>query len=208
MRRNGTIINWNDEKGFGFIAPNDGTGDVFLHFRSVTDRARRPQVGDRVEYDLDRDGQQRLRAARAILRPSNGAAPPSKSRDRHHDSGVLRFILILLLPANTLGAVCVAARFEYVPHWVAYLYVGLSAITAIAYAIDKFRAVKGKWRIAEGTLQLFAMAGGWPGAFAAQRILRHKNRKLSFQVTYWIIVASHLAFWGWFAANRSGWLPG
>ncbi|MGB8169393.1 MAG: cold shock and DUF1294 domain-containing protein [Chthoniobacteraceae bacterium] len=221
MRRSGTLINWNDEKGFGFIAPKDGTDDVFLHFRAVTDRTRRPVVGDRVEYDLDHDDQKRPRAARALLRPSDGAAPVGKSaprpprrpasfsrnRAQHRDSGALRLILNLLFPANALGAVCVAARFGFVPNWVAVLYLALSAVTTIAYAIDKYRAVKGKWRIAEGTLQLLAMAGGWPGAFAAQRILRHKNRKLSFQVTFWLIVLAHLAFWCWFAANYLGWTP-
>lgn len=221
MRRNGTLINWNDEKGFGFIAPSDGTADVFLHFRAVTDRARRPKVGDRVEYDLDHDGQQRPRAARALLRPSiaaprPGAGTPPRSRMTSSSSGhrgvrrdsrPIRIIFILLLPTTALAALCLAARRNVIPDWVAELYVGMSAVTAIAYAVDKFRAQKGRWRISEGTLQLFAMAGGWPGAFPAQRILRHKTSKVAFQITYWIIVTAHLAFWSWFAAIKFGWLP-
>ena len=33
--------------------------------------------------------------------------------------------------------------------------------------------------------------GGWPGAFVAQRRLRHKCVKPRYQVTFWLIVALH-----------------
>ena len=33
--KNGTIKWFNDEKGYGFIQPDDGGSDLFVHFRSV-----------------------------------------------------------------------------------------------------------------------------------------------------------------------------
>jgi uncharacterized membrane protein YsdA (DUF1294 family)/cold shock CspA family protein len=218
MRSSGTIIKWDDEKGFGFIAPNDRSDDVFLHCRALTERVRRPKLGDWVEYDLAYDIQHRPRAARAVLRqsltvpqtasqtPSRRITASSRPQTFGRKLGPGEVFFTLLLPAIVLSGASLAARRGFIPEWVAVLYVGMSAVTAVGYAVDKYRAQKGRWRIAEGTLQLFAMAGGWPGAFPAQRILRHKTSKLSFQVTYWIIVVAHLAFWSWFAATQCGWL--
>jgi uncharacterized membrane protein YsdA (DUF1294 family) len=39
----------------------------------------------------------------------------------------------------------------------------------------------GKWRIKEDTLHVWSLAGGWPGAWFAQQVLRHKSRKESFR---------------------------
>lgn len=244
MRRSGTIIKWNDEKGYGFITPDDRSDDVFLHSRALVGRNRPPAVGDKVFYHLGYEEGKGHRAERVVLRPaaasashstlpasppappfmapprssatpSAPAAPSRRSRSPKAprtapDSALMRaggVVLILLLPANVLGALWLAATEGFIPPWVAILHLVMSSVAFMAYALDKLRAQGGKWRISESTLHLFEMAGGWPGAFAAQRLLRHKTQKLSFQVTYWIIVTGHLAFWSWFVANECGWLP-
>lgn len=75
------------------------------------------------------------------------------------------------------------------------VYVVVSVVTFILYAIDKRRAIDSRRRIRESTLHLAELLGGFPGAFVAQRTLRHKNRKLSYQGTFWLIVVVHLAAW-------------
>ena len=56
---NGTVKWFNSTKGFGFIQPEDGTQDVFLHVSAV-ERAgiNRIDDGQKVIYDLEsgRDG--------------------------------------------------------------------------------------------------------------------------------------------------------
>ncbi|EPJ52750.1 MAG: cold-shock DNA-binding domain family protein [Osedax symbiont Rs2] len=71
-------------------------------------------------------------------------------------------------------------------------YLFASVITFLAYARDKSAAKTGKWRIKEVTLQLFSLFGGWPGAIVAQKLLRHKSRKLSFQIIFWLMMSVNL----------------
>ena len=50
----------------------------------------------------------------------------------------------------------------------------------LVFGIDKWKAVKGRWRIPEKTLLLFAAAGGSPGALAGMFVFHHKIRKPLF----------------------------
>ena len=50
----GTVTFFDAGKGFGFIAPDDGTGDVFVHARSLRGGIRELAEGDRVAYGVTR----------------------------------------------------------------------------------------------------------------------------------------------------------
>ena len=48
----GTVKWFNAEKGFGFIAPEDGSPDVFAHFSAINSNGYRSlNEGDRVEFE-------------------------------------------------------------------------------------------------------------------------------------------------------------
>lgn len=51
----GTVKWFSVEKGFGFIAPHDGTKDIFVHHSNIADKeARGPlQDEDEVEFDVE-----------------------------------------------------------------------------------------------------------------------------------------------------------
>ena len=47
----GTVKFFNETKGFGFITPEDGTADVFVHISGLKDQVKE---GDVVTYDVER----------------------------------------------------------------------------------------------------------------------------------------------------------
>ncbi len=75
------------------------------------------------------------------------------------------------------------------------VYVVMSVVTFIAYAIDKSSAKNGAWRTSEKTLHWMAFACGWPGAWLGQQLLRHKSSKPTFRWMFFMtIVANILVF--------------
>jgi len=78
-----------------------------------------------------------------------------------------------------------------------YLYISASVITFLVYLVDKSAARNRRWRIPERTLHVLGVAGGWPGALIAQRMLRHKSSKRSFQLIFWITVVVNCCGLAW-----------
>ena len=74
-------------------------------------------------------------------------------------------------------------------------YVVASVLAFGLYWYDKQQARTGQWRTPEKVLHGVELLGGWPGALLAQQVFRHKTRKLSYQLWFWLIVAVHQAVW-------------
>jgi CspA family cold shock protein len=54
MASTGTVKWFNAEKGFGFIAPDDGTADVFAHFSAIDGGGYRSlEEGQKVEFEVE-----------------------------------------------------------------------------------------------------------------------------------------------------------
>lgn len=59
----GTVKWFNATKGYGFIQPQDGSADVFLHISDVQRSGlREPREGDKLEYELQRGQQGKVSA--------------------------------------------------------------------------------------------------------------------------------------------------
>lgn len=82
----------------------------------------------------------------------------------------------------------VAELFSAQALWVFFVVhtVSISLLTFAAYGYDKSAARAGKWRIRERTLHAFTLIGGTFGAYAGQKFFRHKTRKSSFRIVFWI----------------------
>lgn len=187
MRTKGTLTSWNDERGFGFITPIGGGARVFVHISAFANRGRRPQFNEMVTFTLSSDERGRPRAVDASL-----AGDPVSSIRR-----LRRLPLPLTGAAIFLALVAGLVAASVVPAMILGGYLALSALTFAAYAMDKSAARKGAWRTKESSLHLLSLAGGWPGALLAQERLRHKTRKPSFRVIFWVTVTANLGIFLW-----------
>jgi uncharacterized membrane protein YsdA (DUF1294 family)/cold shock CspA family protein len=198
MRQQGKLSEWDDARGFGFVQPNGGGERCFVHIRAFTARDRRPALGDVITYEVKPDARGRLNAVgvRFALQRSGARGTASKSTG-HGPDRLPRTLIALVFLAGV-----VAAMFGgFLPPWVPAVYLGLSGVTYLAYWQDKAAAQRDRRRTPESTLQMLALFGGWPGALIAQATLRHKNRKVSFQVTFWMVVVVNLAGLVWIASG-------
>lgn len=221
----GQIVRWNDDKGFGFIRPDSGSVDIFLHITALPP-GQQPRIGARVLYSAGDDPQGRgPRALKAVIEAAetNGAGtPPARTMENRvlrnqqasRQTGKIqtgspahprpRNTELRQLPLNglTLLVACCALfclagavsmfRINPIP---LLAYPAASLILFLLYARDKYSAIHGNWRVPESTLHLIEAMGGWPGAYVAQQMMRHKTVKSSYQVVFWLIVAIHVAFW-------------
>ena len=150
MRKQGKVISWKDDKGFGFIEPSTGGKQIFVHIKAFRGGSRRPTIGTEVSYVESRDAQGRARAESAqSLGQGLSLGPASKA---------------FIATSSFFLIVAAIVALGLLPQPVLWLYLGMSVLTFAFYAMDKAAAQKGGQRTPESTLHTLALVGGWPGA--------------------------------------------
>lgn len=187
MRTKGKITKWDDDKGFGFIAPNTAGKQVFIHISAFNNRTKRLEINQEVIYTLSTDKHGRPRAENATLLGDNLCQNSNKRNGT----------FLILFSVSCLVIVSMLAVTGGIPLPLLAIYFGCSIITFAAYAMDKSAAQRGAWRTSESTLHLLSLLGGWPGAIFAQQKLRHKSKKQSFRFVFWITVILNCGVFVW-----------
>lgn len=78
--KTGKLTVWKDEKGFGFIQPEEGGAAVFLHISALKNASRRPTVGDVIRYEPKAEANGKVRAAHASIQGVAPQASPTQAR--------------------------------------------------------------------------------------------------------------------------------
>lgn len=203
MRFEGTLTDWNDQRGFGRIESTQGGEPIFVHISAWPRDAARPRLQQPVSFEVE-VGPKGKRAVRVQALVPRRASPVSDAgrAEARRPGGRAQWggATLFAIPAFLLLFVVVAVLWRP-PAWVPGAYVVLSLASFVAYAADKSAATRGAWRTSENNLHLLALAGGWPGALLAQQWLRHKSTKAAFRQVFWVTVALNvvalpvLAWW-------------
>jgi uncharacterized membrane protein YsdA (DUF1294 family)/cold shock CspA family protein len=190
VRYKGKVTTWNSARGFGYVTPAGGGERIFVHITAIADRTRPPAEGDIVTYDLTLDERKRPRATRV---KKSTPISPSSQKARASTSNVAPLtvcsLFLLIVATGTL-----AGR---LPPVIIGIYCIVSIVTSLLYWLDKSAARRGAWRMQERSLLFIGLVGGWPGAVVAQRVLRHKTRKQSFQLAFWGTAVLNSIVLGW-----------
>ena len=102
----------------------------------------------------------------------------------HHVQTFAVLVILLIQPLCAFLSLPAALGLR----WIFAYGLLISAATYGIYWHDKKRARQEGWRVKESTLHFLELLGGWPGAFLAQQILRHKTSKLGYQTVFWTII--------------------
>jgi len=63
----GVLKTWKEDRGFGFISPDDGGKDIFIHISALKGASRRPVTGDVIHYQVARDNRGKFKAVNAHI---------------------------------------------------------------------------------------------------------------------------------------------
>ena len=201
MRYQGKLVEWNDEKGFGFVLPNAGGMRFFVHMNDFVDRQQRPELNDLITFEMGNDKSGRSRAISVALVPTPQQRIQREQRAQQRAGAqasayyLAGFWIVLL---------CVASVAKFLPWQFTLSVAVLSLITYGIYSGDKQAAESGQRRTPENTLLLLALIGGWPGAAIAQQRLRHKTTKQPFRSVYWFTVFANCAMVVWLFTTGTG----
>ena len=103
MKLSGILRTWNDDRGFGFIAPTHGGAELFVHISALPRDGTRPTIGERLSYELGRGKDGKPQAVN-VIREAIGRAPrkqaiyaPKRSRNYSVGPRAIGVLLVLAL---------------------------------------------------------------------------------------------------------------
>ncbi|WP_374604928.1 excalibur calcium-binding domain-containing protein [Niveibacterium sp.] len=101
MRFDGTLTKWNDDRGFGFVTPDIGDGELFAHISAFPKGGERPTVGERISFEVAADSAGRKKALNIayLQRPSRRNSPRRErpAATRSSFSRLVAGMLVLLV---------------------------------------------------------------------------------------------------------------
>ncbi|HVJ38602.1 MAG TPA: cold shock domain-containing protein [Stenotrophomonas sp.] len=103
MRTYGTLAKWNDDRGFGFVAPAEGGEEVFVHISAFPNDGQRPRLGEIVSFDIEGEPDGKRRAVN-VTRPGR-RKPPAREAQRPHARRSRLSVLVIgaVIAAGAVG---------------------------------------------------------------------------------------------------------
>ncbi|WP_028117606.1 hypothetical protein [Ferrimonas senticii] len=98
MRLQGTLLEWNEQQGYGYVKPNGRSDKIYVDQKAFHYRPHRPNIGDTLILDVEQVGEE-LRATGAKFKLGRVAQVTTKKR-----SPIFLFLVLLLLALTAVIA--------------------------------------------------------------------------------------------------------
>jgi cold shock protein len=101
----GVLKTWKEDRGFGFIKPDTGGKDVFIHISALQGASRRPIVGDVIYYQITKDNRGKYKAINAQIEGvslSGNITENLLETDRSKKTIIATTVCVLLIIAITV----------------------------------------------------------------------------------------------------------
>ena len=192
-RFQGRLIEWHDEKGYGFIQgiTDERHTKVFLHIKSFKRSGPRPIEGCVLEYELGLDEKSRPQALQVTYVKANQVNKKS-GKPTSTTSTKIPFHPIYILMVIYWVTILVASAFSAVPSFFILILSIVNAYTYWIYGKDKKAAQSNEQRVPEQHLLMMSLMGGWTAAWFAQQNLRHKTQKQPFKKYYHMMIGLNI----------------
>jgi cold shock CspA family protein len=121
MRKQGILKQWNPEKSFGFIRPDDGGKDIFIHITAFPKDGVTPRLGEKIRYEVTEGKVGKPQAAyieRLDIRPVTTKHSLKKNSDSARHSNKNKSISFFsMLISTVILAVILYAGYEKYQHY-------------------------------------------------------------------------------------------
>ncbi|MGQ8974788.1 DUF1294 domain-containing protein [Acinetobacter schindleri] len=205
MRDQGRLVEWFDEKGYGFIQPNDaGKERVFLHIKDFARPGPRPIVGCALDYAVILDDQGRYRAQQVTYLKAAQIKTLTAKQKTSINNKKENLQPMQIFCVGYILALVVLSFSGLLSGMVVLLISLMNVLSYWLYVQDKEAAQLGNRRIPENALHLVAFLGGWPAAWLAQQKLRHKTQKQPFRQIYFCTIAFNIILILWLISPLNG----
>lgn len=185
----GKIVQWDEEKGYGFIQTQALEEPIFFHASTLTAREHTPQEGEAITIKAQYDANKKRWQATEV---TSATRQQRANAQQKRDNALIRPMQNKLIWAIPVALIYLIALYTQVPK-LALSNLFISLIAFALYAWDKRCALKQSSRIPETSLHSVALIGGWAGALIARYLFRHKTQKQPFVSLFWLTVILNIA---------------
>lgn len=105
----GVLKTWKEDRGFGFIVPDGGGKDIFIHISALQGTSRRPITGDIIHYQVAKDNRGKYKAVNAYI---EGVELIEDEAQLGQSSNTKKIVAIILGIVAIIALITVAVKFS------------------------------------------------------------------------------------------------